>query len=133
MTGGDILEITWNNPNQGSGVCFAKAAEDGTFNLGGVRANDDMNGIAGSGEVITTLNRQRWSIDTTIAWDMQVAGTLEKLSALAGDPAETDFTISIINGAIYSGKGRPVGDLAGSSNTSTFPLKLSGGGILQKQ
>ncbi len=131
--GGDITEITYNHPTLGSGVIFIKAAEDSTFNLGGVRSNDDMNGIDGGGRMITQLNRQRWSVDVTVAWDMNVNLDLEKLSALAGDPLDADYTISHINGSIYGGTGRPVGDIAGNGNAATFPLKLSGGGVLKKQ
>jgi len=131
--GGDITEITYNHPTLGSGVIFIKAAEDSTFNLGGVRSNDDMNGVDGGGRMITQLNRQRWSLDVTVAGDMNVNLDLEKLSALAGDPLDADYTVSHINGAIYGGTGRPVGDVAGNGNAATFPLKLSGGGQLTKQ
>jgi len=131
--GGDITEITYNHPTLGSGVIFIKAAEDSTFNLGGVRSNDDMNGVDGGGRMITQLNRQRWSLDVTVAWDMNVNLDLEKLSALAGDPLDADYTVSHSTGAIYGGTGRPVGDVAGNGNAATFPLKLSGGGQLTKQ
>ena len=133
MNGGDTLEITWNNPNLGSGVAFAKAAEAGTLNPGGVRTNDDMNGIAGSGEAIYSLSQQRWSFEIVMAWNMQSDLTLEKLVALAGDPAESQWTVSNLNGAIYSGSGKPVGDLPGDMLAATFPLKLSGSGKFQKQ
>ena len=58
---------------------------------------------------------------------------LEKITALAGSPVDATYTVSHINGSIYSGTGRPVGDVAGNGNASTFPLKLAGGGILKKQ
>jgi hypothetical protein len=36
------------------------------------------------------------------------------------------------NGAIYKGKGAPVGDIATDSNAGTLTLKVAGGGILEK-
>lgn len=131
--GGDILEITYNHPTLGNGVIFCKAAEDSTFDLGGVKSNDDAGGIDGGGRMITQLNRVRWSVSVTVAWDMQLNLDLEKLTALAGSPLDATYTISHINGAIYSGTGRPVGDVAGNGNAATFSLKLAGGGELKKQ
>lgn len=131
--GGDITEITYNHPTIGSGVIFIKAAEDSTFDLGGVKSNDDANGIDGGGRMITQLNRVRWSVSVTVAWDMQLNLDLEKLTELAGSPLDATYTISHINGSIYAGTGRPVGDVAGNGNAATFPLKLAGGGVLKKQ
>lgn len=130
--GGDITEITYSHPTKGTGVIFIKAAEDSTFNLGGVRSDDDMNGVDGGGRGIYKLNRQRWSLDVTVSWDMNTGLDLEDLSALAADPLDGTFTVSHINGSIYGGTGRPVGDIAGNGNSSTFPLKLSGSGVLKK-
>ncbi len=131
--GGDITEITYNHPTLGSGVIFIKASEDSTFDLGGVRSNDDASGIDGGGRMITQLNRIRWSVSVTVAWDMQVNLDLEKISKLAASPLDGTYTITHINGAIYAGTGRPVGDVSGNGNASTFPLKLAGGGELKKQ
>ena len=36
-----------------------------------------------------------------------------------------DWTITSINGAVYGGKGKPVGDLQGNTNTSLITLKLA--------
>lgn len=130
--GGDILEITYNHPTLGSGTLFPKASEDSTFDPGGVRGNDDANMITGNGQSIRQLNRVRWSFDVVIAWDMNSSDEVEKLSKMAGDPDEADWTISHINGTIYSGKGAPVGDIKGNGNTATTPLKVSGGGALKK-
>lgn len=130
--GGDILEITYNHPTLGNGTIFPKADEDSTFDLGGFRSADDDAGVDGSGSPITTMSRKRWSAEATVAWDMNNRNELEKLVALAEHPVETTFTISHINGSIYGGKGRPVGDLKGAGKGATFPLKISGGGKLNK-
>lgn len=132
-TGGDIIEITWNHPTLGSGVIYPKAQEDSTFDLGGFRTGDDANMINGAGQAIRQLNRVRWSFEVLVSWDMNVNLDLEKITALAGDPQEAEWTITCINGAIYSGTGSPVGDIQGNGNQSTFPFKVSGSNTLSKQ
>ncbi len=131
-TGGDIREITYNHPVLGSGIIYAKAKEDSTFDLGGIRTDDADDMVDGAGNPIYQMNQGRWSFETTIAWDMNTAEELEKLTALAGHPQETEWTISHLNGAIYGGTGKPVGDLKGNGNAATFPLKIAGGGRLKK-
>jgi hypothetical protein len=130
--GGDILEITYNHPSLGSGVLFAKANEDSTFDEGGFRSNDDESMVDGGGNMIDQINRVRWSFESTISWDMNNREELAKLVAMAGSPAPADWTITHINGSVFSGKGKPVGDLKANGNQATMPLKLSGGGILKK-
>lgn len=132
VIGGDILEITFNHPTLGSGIIFPKAAEDSTFDLGGFRSNDDAAGVDGSGEMIDQLSRVRWSFEGTIAWDMNTREDLEKLTELSGDPVLSEFTMTHINGTVYGGSGKPVGDLAGNGNAATFSLKLAGGGRMKK-
>lgn len=131
-TGGDIKEITFNHPTLGSGTIFPKAAEDNTFDLGGYRSDDDDNMIDGAGNMIDKMNLKRWCFEGTIAWDMNIAGDLEKLVALASSPMQASWTFSHINGTVYGGTGKPVGDLKGNGNAATFPIKISGGGILKK-
>ena len=132
--GGDIIEVTFNSPdgNVGSGVFFAKAAEDSTFNLGGFRNSDDDNMIDGSGKAIYQKNRSRWSFEFITSWDMNTAEEMEKLVALSNSNLEATFTIAHTNGTIYQGTGTVVGDLKGNGNTAQIPVKLSGGGILQQ-
>lgn len=130
--GGDIRELTYQHPTLGSGVIFAKAAEDSTFDLGGFRSNDDANMVDGGGNMIDQINQVRWSVETTVSWDMNNRDELSKLVELAGSPVQADWTISHINGTVYGGKGKPVGDLQGNGNAATFTLKVSGGGALKK-
>lgn len=130
--GGDIVEITFNHPTVGSGVLFPKAGEDSTFDTGGFRSNDDANMVAGNGEMIDQMNRVRWSLEAVIAWDMNTRGDLEKMVELAGSPVEAEWTVTNINGTVYGGTGKPVGDLQGNGNAATFTLKVSGGQKMKK-
>jgi hypothetical protein len=131
--GGDIIEIGYNHPVLGSGTIFPKAAEDSTYDLGGLRSDDEANGVDGSGEPIRKMNRVRWSFEVSVAWDMNTREDLEKLTALAAHPQEASWTFSHINGTVYGGKGFPVGDMNGNANAATFKLKVAGGKKLSKQ
>jgi len=130
--GGDNIEVTYNHPTLGNGTIYCKSAEDGTFNPGGFRSNDDDNMISGDGQMIDQINRVRWSFEMTIAWDITDVDEVTKLSSLAGSPVETNWTISNVSGAIWAGKGKPVGDLKGATNQSTAPVKLAGSGLLKE-
>lgn len=132
-TGGDIVEITYNHATVGSGVLFPKAAEDNTFDLGGFRSGDDMNMVDGGGNMLDQMNRARWSVEAVISNDMNTREEMEKVNALAASPLPATWTFSHINGTVYTGTGKPVGDLANNVNQSTFTLKVSGGGKLKKQ
>lgn len=129
--GGDITEITYNHPTLGTGVIYPKASEDSTYDLGGFVSNDEANAIDGSGTMIDKMNRKRWFFQVAVSWDMNSRKELEKLVALASDPTAADWTFTHINGTVYGGNGKPVGDLSGNGNAATFPLKVSGGGILK--
>jgi hypothetical protein len=132
-TGGDIIEITYNHPTIGSGVIYPKAAEDNNFDLGGVRSADDANMVDGGGNMIDQMNRTRWSVETLCVNDMNSQNEAEKCNELAASAVLADWTFTHINGAVYVGKGKPVGDLINNVNQSTFTLKVSGGGKLKKQ
>jgi hypothetical protein len=131
-TGGDIIEITFNHPSIGSGTLFPKAGEDSTYNTGGFRSADDDNMIDGAGNMIDKMNRTRWSFEALLSWDANIAQDLEKVVLLASDPVLADWTFTNINGTIYKGKGKPVGDVKGNGNASTFQLKVAGSGVLKQ-
>jgi hypothetical protein len=132
-TGGDIIEITYNHPVLGSGALFCKAAEDGTLDPGGLRSADDANMVTGDGQMIDQINRTRWSFEAPpIAWDMTDINEVERIAALAASPVLADWTITSISGAIWGGKGKPVGDVNGNTNTAQTTLKLAGSGILRR-
>jgi len=57
---------------------------------------------------------------------------IDKLSKMAGSPVLADWTITQISGAIWAGKGKPVGDITGATNTAQVTLKLAGSGKLNR-
>jgi hypothetical protein len=131
--GGDIIEIAFSHPVLGNGIIFPKAAEDSTYELGGLRTDDEANGVDGSGEAIYKMNRIRWFFEVLVAWDMNNRKDLEKLVALASDPQEASWTFSHINRTVYGGDGKPVGDMNGNGNAATFKLKIAGGNLMVQQ
>ena len=82
--------------------------------------------------MIDVINRKLWSVEGTISWDMNEGGSLAKLQALSGSVHQSDWTFSHANFTIYSGKGKPVGDLAGNSGQATLGIKIQGGGNLSE-
>ena len=129
-SGGDIIEITYNNPDFGTGTFYPKSSEDSTYDLGGFRTSDDANMIDDSGAAIYQVNRVRWSFAVKCGWDM-TREDLEALSNLAAATSETQFTFTNINGVIYKGTGKMVGDIQGNGNTATVDIKASGSGYMQ--
>lgn len=132
FVGGDIIEVTYNHPTLGSGRFLPKSGEDSTYDLGGFRGGDDANMVTASGSNIKQLNNVKWSFEVKVAWDANTNEELEKLTALAGDPVDADWTMTSINGTVYGGKGAPVGDMQANGNDATFTLKVSGGGKMKK-
>lgn len=131
-TGGDCVEITYNHSVLGSGTLFCKANEDATVDFGGPRSNDDASMITADGQMIDIISNVRPSIECPpIAWDMTDVDELAKLSALAASPVLADWTVRCISGAIWGLKGKPVGDIQGSTNASTIKLKLAGSGKIK--
>jgi hypothetical protein len=125
--GGDIIEITWNHPTLGSGVLYPKAGEDNAYNPGGVQTASDVDMIDGGANPIWSMGRKRGYFSALIANDQNQGQELEKMIALSGDPVPADWTFSIINGCVYGGKGKPVGDMEGNINKATFPLRVESG------
>jgi len=130
--GGDIIEITYNHPDLGTGTFYPKADEDGTFDPGGFRSADEDTNVDGAGNMIDVLTAKRWSVETTISWDMSERNEEETLLALQSSPKQADYTFTHINGTVWGGKGKPVGDIAGATKDSTLPVKFAGGGKLKK-
>jgi hypothetical protein len=121
--GGDIIEITYNNPNVGSGVFFAVSNKDAELDLGGFRTNESKEGITGNGQLIRTIMNGRGKFTCDIAVDMNSRQDMENIAALAADLDETSWTISWINGITYGGSGFPVGQY--QQNTKEATVKLT--------
>lgn len=129
-SGGDIIQITYNNPTVGSGTFYPKSSEDSTYDLGGIRTSDDVNMIQGNGVPIYQRNMVRWSFAVKCGWDM-TKEDLEALNDLAAAATETVMTFTNNNGTIYKGRGTFVGEIQGNGNSATVDIKASGGGKLQ--
>ena len=132
VIGGDIIEVPYNHPTLGSGNFPIKSGEDMTFDAGGIRTDDDMASVAGNSQIIKKMNRKRWMVEGVMAWDMIDANELEVLSQLAGDPVDSEFTFTHINGTVWAGEGTIVGDIQGATQNASIPVKFSGGGRLAK-
>ena len=132
ISGGDLIEATYNHPSLGTGTFNFMGSEDGTFMLGGFSTADDTAKIDGAGNAIWTMNQKQWTVEGVISWDMNSGGSLKVLQDLTSSTEDSDWTFSSSNGTIYSGKGRPVGDLAGNTGQSTVGFKIAGGGKLSE-
>lgn len=130
--GGSILEVSYNHPTLGAGFFYPKGDADGTIDLGGYRTADDDNSVDGAGKAIYSMTPRRWSVQTEVRWDMVSDQELERLVALSSAPEEADFTFTHISGAVYGGRGKPVGDIQGSTQNATSSIKFSGSGRLKK-
>lgn len=124
--GGDITEVTYNHPTLGSGILFPKAAEDNTYDVGGIRTADDANMVDGAGNAIWQKNRVMGFFEVVVANDQNTRQDAETMALLAADPVEADWTFTHINGTVYGGKGKPVGDIQPNTNAATFTLKVAG-------
>jgi len=130
--GGDVTGITCNHPTLGSFNFSTKSNESYTLDPGGFRSNDDSNSITPDGNVITQINRVRWSFEGPIMADFQSNQEIKNFPLLSQNSVDTVWTISLINGTVYKGTGRPVGDFTVDTNTAQATTKLSGGGILEQ-
>lgn len=132
--GGQLTTIKYNHPTLGTATFACKSSEDSTINLGGIRTDSAMTDIAGDGQAIRKMNINRWSIDTTIAFDStaMAKSALAQLTALAGDSTESVWTATHISGSVYSGSGFPVDILDGNLGSATIKLKLEGSNNLQE-
>lgn len=130
---GDLREVTANHPELGDFKFLPKSDEEHTYDLGGYRSADEMTGVDGGGRMIDKMNRQRWSVEFAPSWDANNSEELEALRSLAEHPVPADWTFNSINGVVYGGTGKPVGNFTGKGNEGTLDgVKISGGGKLAK-
>ena len=128
---GDIKEITFNHPTLGSGTFKPLSDEDATFDLGGLKTNDDE-AITSDGEKINKLKNTPWMFEGVVRWSSIDGLDLEKLTNLSGSTEDSDWTFELADGSIYGGTGRPVGDIQGSSKDGQISLKITGGSKLRQ-
>ena len=127
--GGDITEVTFSNPDAGSGTLQILAGETNTFDLGGIR-NEVL--VTGSGQQVTKKTQAPWMVEVTVDWDSNTREDLELLNAVSAATSATDWTFTSINGTVYSGVGTIDGDLQGDLSAPTISLSVKGGGKLAK-
>lgn len=130
--GGDIIEVVASHPVLGDFRFSPKANEAFTYDPGGIRNNDDANGVTGNGQTITQKNRVRWFVEGPIAVDLISNNELDALPALAASPVPCVITTTHISGDIRKGTGEYVGDIQVDTNTAQLKIKFSGGGKLEK-
>lgn len=131
FVGGDILELVAQNPDAGSFKFSVKAGESATANKGGLRNNDDNNGVTGSGQPIWQVNRMRWSFEGPVSVDFLSGNGFDDLDILASSTKDTTWTIKHVSGQIYKGLGRIVGEIPVDTNTAQATVKIQGGGKLE--
>lgn len=130
-SGGDILEIDCKHPTLGQFKFNPVSGEDSEFDPGGYRSADDAAKITSQGTMIDQINRVRWMFGVVIEWD-DINGSEDKdLASLQASPVLGEWTIRRINGVVYRGTGKPVGDIKPNGNASTIAFKCSGGGVLE--
>ncbi len=125
--GGDITQISFTHPTIPGATFFPKANEESTYDLGGVRTDDDASGVDGAGNIIRKMTHMRWFWEGTLAGDMNTRKDLESLTALAASTADATFKVAHINGAVYQGKGTVVGDVQQNGLNATIKIKFAGG------
>ena len=131
VVGGQIESISWSNDELGSGVWFPKPSEAFTFDAGGVRVDDDDDGLDTGGRLVAMKKKVRWSFEGVVTWDMVFSDEAEQARKIAESNIETDFVISHIGGAVHKGRGTVVGDIKPSSE-ATMAVKIAGGGVMRK-
>jgi hypothetical protein len=130
--GGDWLEIKASHPTLGEHVFYPKANDGNTFDPGGIRTNDDVNQVTGSGQAIWQKNMTRGFLEVVVENDMNTRQDWLFAKNLAASPVEASFVASHSNGSIWGISGMPVGDIAPDTNASTFTLKIAFSGKANK-
>src|SRR6478736_3309694 len=97
---GDVQEIVCQH-TLGEFRFSPKSNESFTFDKGGFRANDDANQITSDGQMMSQLNRVRWSVEGPIAVDTISDNELDNLAKLSAHADLGVWTFSLISGTIY--------------------------------
>lgn len=124
-TGGDVLEAAYNHPTLGSGILYPKANEANTFDVGGIRTEDDTDSSDSSGEPIWKMSRKLGFFEIVIANDTVDRMEYDAIDKMSGDVAAAEWTVTLINGSVFGGTGKPVGDLSNDTQAATFTLKVN--------
>lgn len=133
ITGGIIREISYSNPDVGSGFFYGVEGETGTYTLGGlVNKADPM--VNGNFALMIEKQVIAGTIEMTVSNDMgKDTPDLETAYALAGSLKDTTWTFANTNGEVYTGKGAIVDTPSADGNKSSFTLKVAAGEGFVKQ
>jgi hypothetical protein len=131
--GCDFLQIGIKHATLGSFTLYPKAGENGQIEIGGIYTESDDKGITGSGEPIYKQTVKRWVVESPpIAWKRSGEDTLLAMQQLGASFEEIAFTFELSDGSTYIGTGKIVDVPKGASYDATIPIKMEGGGKLQK-
>ncbi len=133
IAGGIIQEISFNNPDVGTGFFYGVEGETGTYVLGGLLNASDPD-IDGSFTLVVEKKIVPGSIDMTVSNDMSADNpAFENAYALSKSNNETTWTFSNTNGEIYTGTGIIVDTPSLDGNKSRFSLMVRSGKGFVKQ
>lgn len=122
---GDIIDITFNHPDLGSGRFSPMAANSNSYDVGGFRNSDDAGMVTGNGDLVVKKNRVRAYFDCLVEDDMNIAEDAVKAAALAESNKLAEWTFSLSNGTVWRGSGVVVGDIQPDTDAGTFQLKVA--------
>jgi hypothetical protein len=66
-----------------------------------------------------------------IANDQNVRNDAQVIADLQASSEEADWTFEVLNGTVFGGKGKPVGDVKPDINAATVALKVVGPGFVK--
>ena len=133
-SGGDLQEITWNNPDAGSGRYFSKAGESHNLDLGGLLTDDGADNVDSGGNFINLKTTKPWTYEATVVVDESNPNRmeLETLQALSNSFNPTSFTFTNKNGVTYVCSGSVVGEIKVDRSKATMSFKAMGGATAQQ-
>ena len=131
--GSYIREMKISHPTVGDKVFFAHANESATLDEGTIITEANQDGVTGNGSAIRAKKVQRWKIEGTFSINMDFdEDEIQYLKRLNASNIDGTFTITLGNGAVYSGSGFMVGNHQYDIQAGTASLSFEGGGELRK-
>jgi len=131
--GCDFLQIGLRHSTLGSVILFPKAGENGQIEVGGTTTESDPKGITGSGEAIYKASVVRWVVEApAIAWKRTGTDLQTILKNMSSSLEELDCTFELVDGTIWVGRGKIVGEIKAATLDATIPIKFEGGGKLSR-
>lgn len=131
MVAGDIASIKIINNNLGSKTVYPVSSSDGSLQMGGYKSVDDITKIDNGGRIIDVKNIKRSNIKVTCSWDMNDPNgdELSFFTAVQSDTSANTFTITHINGSVWTCTGAIVGDNEGDLQNGQIELTLQGNSL----